>query len=142
MPTTFGYPSGFQWRPNVVSAEQTWVDRGTLDPADAENTLVFPGPDQVQRIKKPHRVSHGYPACFPSSIMRVRLTRKLADVIDGIDLRDHEVDEVFDVSPKDARLLMAEEWAIAERRSADLPHANERRAHSHGVGLDKAADRG
>src|SRR5262245_15375915 len=101
----------------------------------------FPVPVQVQHIKNLSRVQHGYPDCFPSSIMRVRLTRKLADVIDGIDLRGHDVDEVFDVSPRDARLLMAEEWAIAERRSADLPHSNERRSHSHGVGLDKAADR-
>jgi hypothetical protein len=37
---------------------------------------------------------------------------------------------------------MAEEWAIAERRSADLPHTTERRSSSHNVVLDKAADRG
>jgi hypothetical protein len=74
--------------------------------------------------------------------MRVRLTRKLADAIDGVDLRGHEVDEVFDVSTRDARLLMAEDWAIAERRSADLPHKTERRASSHGAVRDLAADRG
>jgi hypothetical protein len=73
--------------------------------------------------------------------MRVRLTRKLADAIDGVDLRGHEVDEVFDVPSRDARLLMAEEWAIAERRSADLPHRIERRSSSHEEIRDKAADR-
>ena len=73
--------------------------------------------------------------------MRVRLTRKLADAIDGVDLRGHEVDEVFDVSPKDADLLMAEQWAIAERRSADLPHRFERRSSSHSELREKAADR-
>ena len=74
--------------------------------------------------------------------MRVRLVRKLAELIDGVDLRGHEVDEVFDVSPKDARLLMAEEWAIAERRSADLPHKTERRSSSHDGLRQQAADRG
>lgn len=74
--------------------------------------------------------------------MRVRLIRKLADAIDGVDLRAHEVDEVFDVSPREGRLLMAEDWAIAERRSADLPHATERRSSSHNQMSDKAADRG
>jgi hypothetical protein len=73
--------------------------------------------------------------------MRVRLIRKLAERIDGVDLRGHEVDEVFDVSPKDARLLMAEEWAIAERRSADLPHKAERRSSSDSGLRQQAADR-
>ena len=74
--------------------------------------------------------------------MRVRLIRKFADRIDGVDLRGHEVDEVFDVSPMDARLLMAEEWAIAERRSVDLPHRVERRYNSHSDVRQQAADRG
>jgi len=74
--------------------------------------------------------------------MRVRLVRKLAEEIDGVDLRGHQVDEVFEVSPTDARLLMAEEWAIAERRSADLPHRVERRSSSPGAVRDQAADRG
>ena len=74
--------------------------------------------------------------------MRVRLIRKFADRIDGVDLRGHEIDEVFDVSPMDARLLMAEEWAIAERRSVDLPHRVERRSSSHSDVRQQAADRG
>ena len=70
------------------------------------------------------------------------MVRKLADRIDGVDLRGHEVDEVFDVSSTDARLLMAEEWAIAERRSVDLPHRVERRSNSHSDVRQQAADRG
>lgn len=73
----------------------------------------------------------GIEIAFHPLIMRVRLTRKLADCIDGVDLRGHEVDEVLDVSPKDARLLMAEEWAIVERRSANFPHSPERRSTAH-----------
>ena len=65
--------------------------------------------------------------------MRVRLTRKFADLIDGVDLTGHEVDEVMDVSTDDARILMAEKWAIAERRAMAerrgiaLPHELDRR---------------
>jgi hypothetical protein len=73
--------------------------------------------------------------------MRVRLIRKFANAIDGVDLRGHNVDEVFEVTPKDARLLLAEHWAIAERRSADLPHRVERRSSTHGELRDQAADR-
>ena len=48
--------------------------------------------------------------------MRVRLTRKLADEIDGVDLSHNTVGEVVDLPEPQARLLMAEEWAMAERR--------------------------
>jgi hypothetical protein len=49
--------------------------------------------------------------------MRVLLTKKLAEVIDGIDLRSREVGQVFELSSEQARLLLAEQWAIVERRS-------------------------
>jgi hypothetical protein len=74
--------------------------------------------------------------------MRVRLTRKLADLIDGVDLRGHQVDEVLDISAKDARLLMAEDWAIVERRTADRPHSTERRSSSHPTVRNRAANQG
>lgn len=48
--------------------------------------------------------------------MRVRLTRKLAEVIDGVDLSDHFVGETFDLPRRDARLLIAEDWAQHDRR--------------------------
>ncbi len=53
--------------------------------------------------------------CRPEG-MRVLLTKKLAQVIDGVDLTSHEVGEVFEVSAEEARLLVAEHWAIVERR--------------------------
>ena len=43
--------------------------------------------------------------------MRVRLTRKFADQIDGVDLEGYRVGDVLDLPPKEARLLLAEEWA-------------------------------
>ena len=48
--------------------------------------------------------------------MRVRLTRKLADMIDGVDVRAYSPGDVVDFPPADARLLIAEEWGIEERR--------------------------
>jgi hypothetical protein len=47
----------------------------------------------------------------------VILTRKLADAMDGIDVSACRVGDVLDLSESDARCLVAEEWAIAERRS-------------------------
>jgi hypothetical protein len=44
---------------------------------------------------------------------RIRLTRKLADRIDGIDLSHRRPGEIMEVSSHDARLLMAEGWASA-----------------------------
>jgi hypothetical protein len=50
----------------------------------------------------------------------VRLTRKLAECIDGVDLSDHRVGEIIDVSPAEARLLLAEQWAeLAEPQRSD-----------------------
>lgn len=43
--------------------------------------------------------------------MHVRLTRKLADVIDGIDLSDRHVGDLLDLPKHDAEVLMAEGWA-------------------------------
>jgi len=53
--------------------------------------------------------------------MRVRLTRKLAAQIDDVDLKGREVGDVFDLPPLEARLLLAEEWAVLERRATDRP---------------------
>jgi hypothetical protein len=58
---------------------------------------------------------------FQSNRMRVLLTRKLAEVIDGIDLSSRKIGDVFDVSGTEGRLLVAERWAIQDRRSADRP---------------------
>jgi hypothetical protein len=43
--------------------------------------------------------------------MWIRLTRKLADFIDGVDVSDRRVGEVFDLPTLDAHLLIAEGWA-------------------------------
>ena len=49
----------------------------------------------------------------------VRLTRKYADVIDGVDLSDAHVGDRLDLSPHDAEVLIAEGWA--ERATRQRP---------------------
>ena len=59
--------------------------------------------------------------------MKVRLTRKYADSIDGINLRGRQPGDVFELRPEDARLLVAEEWAVPERREGQAPGSPHRR---------------
>ena len=51
--------------------------------------------------------------------MRVRIVRKLADWVDGIDLRHCTAGDVIDLGDSHARLMIAEEWAVFARRAAD-----------------------
>jgi hypothetical protein len=50
--------------------------------------------------------------------MRVRLIRKLAERLDGIDLSECAVGDELNLSYRKARLIVAERWGIvlAERR--------------------------
>ena len=48
--------------------------------------------------------------------MLVRLTAKLADVMDGVDVTHCEEGDVIDLIDRDARMLIAEGWA---ERAAD-----------------------
>jgi hypothetical protein len=73
--------------------------------------------------------------------MRVRLTRKLAERIDGVDLSGRRVGDVLDLDPVEARLLVAETWATAhERRVASGPPPRfDRRVHP-SKSLDRPAE--
>jgi hypothetical protein len=54
--------------------------------------------------------------------MKVRLTKKLAECIDGVDLADRRVGEVFELTAEDARLLVAEAWAeLVEPQALEEP---------------------
>jgi hypothetical protein len=55
--------------------------------------------------------------------MRVRIVRKLADQVDGIDLSGRHVGDVIELPEPDARVIVAEQWAIPARRRADGPVA-------------------
>jgi hypothetical protein len=43
--------------------------------------------------------------------MKIRLTRKFADLINGIDLSKANTGETLDLSQRDAEMLLAEGWA-------------------------------
>ena len=59
--------------------------------------------------------------------MCVRLTRKYADLIDGVDLSSAHVGDRIDLSRHDAQVLIAEGWAEAavrgRRQPAERAHA-------------------
>jgi len=50
--------------------------------------------------------------------MRIRLIRKLADAIDGVDISEYAVGNVIDLPAGEARLLIAENWAVSADTSA------------------------
>ena len=58
--------------------------------------------------------------------LRIRLIKKLAEWIDGVDLRAHAPGDVLNLSQSEARLLLAEGWAVKEHAVT----ANERRRRS------------
>jgi hypothetical protein len=63
--------------------------------------------------------------------MRIRLTRRLADTLNGIDLSGCRVGQVIDLPQSDARMLILEGWASRvierSRRNADVKQAAPRR---------------
>ena len=77
-----------------------------------------------------------------SVAMLIRLTQKLAEYLDGIDLSHRSVDEIFDLSLHDAELLIAEGWAtpVSERSSAahTSPEDPERTEAGDGPGRSRA----
>jgi len=62
---------------------------------------------------------------------RVRLTRKFADLIDGIDLSRVKTGEVVDVSPTDACLLVAEGWATLDGPADETSRVTPPKARQH-----------
>ena len=54
-------------------------------------------------------------------VVKVRLVRKLAMMVDGVDLSNHETGDVLDLPEPKGRLLIAEGWAVEERRDVGSP---------------------
>jgi len=61
----------------------------------------------------------------PMADVRVWLTRKLADCIDGVDLSGQEVGDVLELPSREASLLLAEGHAEPDRRKTVRPSARE-----------------
>lgn len=57
--------------------------------------------------------------------MKVRLTRKFADLINGVDLSRAHTGETLDLSEREAALLMAEGWAEYAGGEQLREHAHE-----------------
>lgn len=63
------------------------------------------------------------------SLMKVRLTKKLAEQLDGVDVSARREGDVLDLSAHDAKMLVEERWAIPERRErSESIHGRGRRA--------------
>ena len=67
--------------------------------------------------------------------MKVRLTRKLAECVDGVDLSSYREGDVLALSSREAELLVAEGWALPVNRAH-----REVRGHSTGIMRAQAAD--
>jgi hypothetical protein len=64
--------------------------------------------------------------------MKVRLTRKFAEFVNGVDLRHRRIGDVVDLSHHEAELLLAEDWAepaedASRAEAADAPRQSRRR---------------
>jgi hypothetical protein len=65
-----------------------------------------------------------------TGVVRVRLLRKLADRLDGIDVSGYDEGDVLDLPRAQAQLLIAERWALPfhgarpsrEMRATSAPH--------------------
>jgi hypothetical protein len=68
--------------------------------------------------------------------MRIRLTRKFAERIDGVDLSRRRVGDVIDLTVHEARTLIAEGWAVLEDESR-----TGRAVHRNRPPADTVADR-
>jgi hypothetical protein len=53
--------------------------------------------------------------------MVVCLVRKLANCLDGVDVSPYGVGDIVDFPERQARLLLAEGWAVVDRRRESLP---------------------
>jgi hypothetical protein len=51
--------------------------------------------------------------------MRIRLTRKLANLLNGVDLTHCRVGNILDVHPSVGQMLVAEEWAEPVEQKRD-----------------------
>src|SRR5688500_5116816 len=109
-------------------ARRSWLDptpalRGSqsLNASAVATGRALPWYAIALEMPQPQDADSGTSVAASNCAMRVRLTRKLADEIDGIDLAPHQVGDVIDLSARNGRLLIAERWGIAERRVEGAP---------------------
>src|SRR4051794_22710939 len=59
--------------------------------------------------------------------MRVRLLRKLANILDGVDVSAYQIGDVMDVTQLEADILCAEGWVEVVRQRPRLVHSGQHR---------------
>ena len=59
--------------------------------------------------------------------MKIRLIKRLAERLDGVDLRHVKAGDVLNLPDREAALLIAERWATPDRRDADAPWPHDER---------------
>jgi hypothetical protein len=103
----------------------------------------------AMNVTKPDRDATGGSQFWPTgtlqlSAMHVRLVRKFANCLDGIDISHVEVGDVIELPASDAILLIAEGWAVPQTRRGSgqeiRAHSEETRAHPELQPRDVAAD--
>jgi hypothetical protein len=67
---------------------------------------------------------------------KVRLTRKFAEIINGIDLSRARAGEELELSARDAQMLIAEGWAAPIDTAHDKPIERRRKARKRGPALN------
>ena len=60
--------------------------------------------------------------------MKVRLTHKFSELINGVDLSHAKKGDTLDLSDRDARTLIAEGWAVFEPSVAGRDRAHDKPA--------------
>ena len=90
---------------------------------DRRSQSVRPRTDDPES-QSPQTDRHETEARATEKVTVVRLTRKYAEMIDGVDLTEAKVGDELNLSPHDADVLMAEGWAELsrhpQRRADDL----------------------
>jgi len=88
----------------------------------------------LERAPTNHSLPKRAPCSVSSHRMRVRLVRKFANALNGLDLTKVSVGDVIDVAPHYAAMLILEGWAaevanssgkLAELRSFESETAND-----------------
>jgi hypothetical protein len=69
--------------------------------------------------------------------MKVRLTQKLSELINGIDLSKAHTGDTLDLTDKDARTLIAEGWAVFETRTEGVDRAHDKPRRKRAPGRKK-----
>ena len=100
-----------------------WFASNVLAPVMVRDEKKKPG-----RTPEPSATSErwSYSDARSDDGVSVRLLRKFAESIDGVNLENAVVGDLLDLSPRDANILIAEGWAVHaddERLARLLPRA-------------------